>query len=243
MKYEKQTYLFRVSLFLPKNDFLVNNWIRITDMDRIKILLVDDHQMLLDGIKSLLRNEDWLTVLAEATSGEKALEVISNGGVDMVITDINMPGMTGVELAREIKRTYPKIKILTLSMYSERSKIKEMHEAGVEGYLLKNTGKEELLDGIKKICQGENYYSAEIRTQVNAILNEELDQGGELLTRREREIIKMIAKELTNSEIGEQLFISERTVETHRKNIFRKTGVKSVVGLLNYSYEHGILSK
>lgn len=212
-------------------------------MHKINLLLVDDHQMLLDGIKSLLRNEASIAVIAEATSGEKALEVLSNGGVDMVITDINMPGMTGVELAREIKRMYPNIKILTLSMYNERSKIKEMHEAGVEGYLLKNTGKDELLEGIKKICAGENYYSAEIKAQVQAILNEANEEGGELLTRREREIIKMIAKDLTNSEIGEQLFISERTVETHRKNIFRKTGVKSVVGLLNYAYDHGLLSK
>jgi two-component system nitrate/nitrite response regulator NarL len=210
----------------------------------IRLLLVDDHLMLLDGLKLLLKNEPAIEIQAEATTAHEALEALERHPVNFVITDINLPGMSGIELSRQIRTKYPEIKILVLSMYSEKSKVSEMINNGVNGYILKNTGKRELLEAIEKIWNGGLFFSDEIiETLMKANSAEEKSPDTVDLTRRELEIIKLIGAENTNGEIAEKLFISERTVETHRKNIFKKTGSKSVVGLINYAYDRGLIDR
>ena len=210
----------------------------------VKLLLVDDHVMLLDGLKMLLKNEPGIEILAEATNAEDALSALKTYPINFVITDINLPGMSGIELSRRIKELYPDKKILVLSMFNEKSKVNEMINNGVNGYILKNTGKKELMEAIDKIWHGGLFFSDEIiETLMKASAAEEKQTDAVILTKREIEIVKMISAELTNGEIAEKLFLSERTVETHRKNIFKKTGSKSVVGLMNYAYEHGMIEK
>lgn len=211
----------------------------------IKLLLIDDHVMLLDGLKMLLKHEEGIEIAAEATHAEQALEALkANPTINFVITDINLPGMSGIELSKVIKSKYPNMKILVLSMFNEKAKVNEMINNGVNGYILKNTGKKELLQALEKIWGGGLFFSDEIiETLMKAGAAENKDDDGADLTKRELEIIKMIGAELTNAEIADKLFISERTVETHRKNIFKKTGSKSVVGLMNYAYERGLIEK
>jgi len=210
----------------------------------LKLLLVDDHVMLLDGLKMLLKNEPGIEILAEATNAEDALAALNTLPINFIITDINLPGMSGIELSRKIKEKYPDKKILVLSMFNEKSKVNEMINNGVNGYILKNTGKKELLEAIDKIWNGGLFFSDEIiETLMKASASEEKATDAAMLTKREIEIVRMIGSELTNGEIAEKLFLSERTVETHRKNIFKKTGSKNVVGLMNYAYEHGIIER
>ncbi len=214
-------------------------------MQKVKLLLVDDHQMLIDGIKALLTDQDQFQIVAEATRASDALQILENQSIDIVITDINMPEMSGIELARRIKASKPEVKILTLSMFSEKQTIREMIDAGVSGYILKNTGKEELIESLCKIASGGIYFGDDVTSEMMRAMTEPHsppDGTSEIrLTIREKEILKLIAKEYSNIQIAEALFISERTVETHRKNIFRKTKTKSIVGLIKYAYENNLI--
>ena len=209
-------------------------------VSKIKILLVDDHQMLLDGLASLLRSEKRFDIVGISNHAKYALELIATSNPDIVITDINMPEMSGVELTRLIKKYHPEVKVLALSMFGERSTISEMLEAGISGYILKNTGKEELVNALLKIYNGGLFFSDEITSEMMKSIAAQTNVKEEdkvRLTDREIDIVKLIAAEKSNLEIAAQLFISERTVETHRKNIFRKTNTKGVVGLLKLAME------
>lgn len=207
--------------------------------NKIKIVLIDDHQMLIDGIKSLLSDADNFEVIAEFTSAKKLLDSIAELNPYLVITDINMPEMNGIELTQILKKQYPSLKILALSMHNDKTMISKMIDAGVSGYILKNTGKQELLEALEQICSGNTFYSREV---ANEMLNNKNTSSDEVnLTAREVEIIKLIAKEYSNLQIADSLCISERTVETHRKNIFRKTATKSVVGLIKFAIEKGVI--
>ncbi|MES2837878.1 MAG: response regulator transcription factor [Bacteroidota bacterium] len=207
--------------------------------EKIKIVLVDDHQMLIDGIKSLLSGAENFEVIAEFTSAKKLLEQIKELNPYIVITDINMPEMSGIELTLELKKNYPFIKILALSMHGDKAMISKMIDAGVSGYILKNTGKAELLEALTQISSGNVFYSHEV---ANELIHAKQNISNEVnLTPREVEIIQLIAKEKSNAQIADELSISERTVETHRKNIFRKTNTKSVIGLVKFAMEKGIV--
>ena len=207
--------------------------------EKIKLFIVDDHQMLLDGLKALLRYEKRFELIGEANRAAHALELMSMNQPDILITDINMPEMSGVELTKIVKQKYPKVNVLALSMFGERSTISEMLEAGISGYILKNTGKEELIQALLKIYEGGLFFSDEITSEMMKSIAQKSEIKGDTihLTQRELEIVKLIAAEKSNLQIAEILFISERTVETHRKNIFKKTNTKGVVGLLNYCTE------
>lgn len=210
------------------------------DKAKIKLVLVDDHQMLLDGLAALLQGEQRFDLVGLCNNAKYALELIESTAPDIVITDINMPEISGVELTRMIRKYYPKIKVLALSMFGERSTISEMLEAGISGYILKNTGKEELINALVKVQEGGMYFSDEITEELIKSISQKTEIKEEIqvrLTERELEIVKLIAAEKSNLEIATQLFISERTVETHRKNIFRKTNTKGVVGLLKLAME------
>jgi len=212
---------------------------RSKKVERMKILLVDDHTILLDGVKSLLSQEDDLVVVGQAASAEEALEFLKRNEVDLIITDYSMPGMDGLSLLNTVKRVAPTTKIIILSMHDEVHLVKEILKAGVNGYVLKNDTHKELLNAIHDVRRGKVYLSSDVNKMLITNLNN--PDEGRLLTDREREILKLIAKEYTNKDIAEELFISERTVETHRKNIFKKTGTNSLVGLIKFAYANNLI--
>ena len=209
-------------------------------MSVLNIYIVDDHQMLIDGLKALLSGENHLSVIGQNTLPKIAAQEIAELCPDIVLTDINMPEMDGIELTKEIKKTNPDVKVIALSMFGERETISDMLKAGVSAYILKNTGKQELLMAIKKVSSGGTFFSAEVSAEMMKI--SPINDTKEItLSLREIEVVELIAKEYTNAKIAEALFISERTVETHRKNIFRKTDTKSVIGLLKYCVDKRII--
>lgn len=209
-------------------------------MSILKLYIVDDHQMLIDGLKALLGDEAHISIVGESNLPKTAVKEISQYKPEIVLTDINMPEMDGIELTKEVKKINPDIKVIALSMFGERETISEMLKAGVSGYILKNTGKAELLTAIDKVANGQTYFSEEVNAEMtrtrDSSANKEIT-----LTLREIEVIELIAKEYSNAKIAEALFISERTVETHRKNIFRKTDTKGVIGLLKYCLDKRII--
>lgn len=212
-----------------------------------RVLAVDDHQVLIDGLKLLLRKDHSVSFQFEANCAETALEILEkhHSEIDIILTDISMTGMTGLELIRETKKKYPRIKILVLSMYKDPETVSAILSSEAEGYLLKNSGKAELLDAIRKICQGGNYYSTEVISSFMKHRNDEEKKEKkdihQLLTAREVEIVQLICEELTTAEIAERLFISPRTVDTHRKHILEKTESKSVVSLIKLAYEYNLI--
>ena len=205
----------------------------------IRILLVDDHAILLDGVKNLLDKEEGIKVAGIADNAEKALEFLNKNDVDIVVTDFNMPGMDGLSLVNTIKRIKPAIKTIVLSMHDETHLVKEILRSGINGYVLKKDTHKELLKAIREVHSGSVYLSSDINKIL--ITNLQNPDEGRLLTDREREIVKLIAKEYSNKDIAEELFISERTVETHRKNIFKKTGTTSLVGLIKFAYANNLV--
>lgn len=209
------------------------------DQKSKRIFIVDDHQMVIDGLNLMLEGKMDFKVVGESTQPLMVLKLLENTPIDILMTDVSMPNMTGVELTRAVKNKFPDIKILALSMFGESQIIAEMIDAGISGYILKNAGKKELIEALTKIAEGQNYFSQEITLQLMKSFKR--NQEEIKLTDREIEIIRMIEKEMTTRAIADILFISERTVETHRKNILHKTNTQSVVGLLKYAYERKII--
>lgn len=209
-----------------------------------RILIVDDHQMFIDGLKSILAKQKDFTVYAEALSGEDALEIIANDKPDMVITDISMPGMSGIELTKIIKHDFPEIKVVVVSMHNDSAVVSEILMAEAEGYILKNTGKTELLNALNRIANDGTYYSnAVLSTMMKQVKKEAAVQNEvKILTEREIEILKLIAEEYSSEQIAEKLFISKRTVDSHRANILAKLETKTLAGLIKYAIRNNIIS-
>lgn len=210
-------------------------------MQKIKVFLVDDHNILMDGVEAILKDIKNVTVVGKANSIEMTEQLLRINLPDLVLTDINIGGKSGLDLTKYIKKEYPQIKIIVLSIHDDFLNITNMIRAGASGYLLKNVKNDELYRAIAKVMNGETYIQGSIANNVNSVLDNKQNEKATNLSPREIEIIKLIAKEHTSAEIGRILFISEHTVETHRKNIWRKTGVKSTIGLLNFAKEHNIL--
>jgi two-component system nitrate/nitrite response regulator NarL len=204
-----------------------------------KIFIVDDHQMVIDGLSLLINSIPGFEIAGVSNDPEKALTLLKETSVDILLTDVSMPVMSGVELTRYIRNQYPHIKVLALSMFGDSMVVSEMIDAGASGFILKNTGTQELEEALKKIAGGGNYFTADITKQLVKAYKD--NQEGNHLTDREIEIIRMIEREYSNKQIAHLLFISERTIETHRKNIFRKTNTQTVVGLLKYAYARKII--
>ena len=208
----------------------------------IRVLLVDDHQMFLDGLNTMLaKNKDY-TIIGTALNGKEAIEFLGKNPVDIVITDINMPHMSGTELTVAIKESMPDIKVLILSMYNEREIIHEIVMSEAEGYILKNAGKQELLKALEKRTQGGTYYSNEVMQIITEsyVRKQKAVEKTKDLTPREIEILKLVCQENSTPEIAEKLFISPLTVETHRKNILKKTKSRTIVGLIKFAIEYNI---
>jgi two-component system nitrate/nitrite response regulator NarL len=207
---------------------------------RVKVVLVDDHRIVLDGLVSLLETDPDFVILAALGSGEEALEFFKEDQPDILLTDYTLPGISGMELTRIIKKNFPNTKVVALSMHDEAHLVKSMLKEGVDGYLLKNIQQFELRNALKQVMMGMPYVSPEITKLLMHDLNHPAEETA-LLTDRERDILRLIAKEYSNKQIAEKLFISERTVETHRKNIFRKTNTNSLVGLIKFAFAHNLV--
>jgi two-component system nitrate/nitrite response regulator NarL len=204
-----------------------------------RIIIVDDHQMVIDGIKLMIEGLPEFFTVGETTKPLSVAALLDTTPADILITDVGMPGMSGVELSRTVKSKFPQIKILALSMFGDSQVIAEMIDAGISGYILKNSGKKELVEALTKIAAGENYFGQEITLELTRSFKRSQEETK--LTDREIEIIRLIEKDMSTRNIADALFISERTVETHRKNILHKTNTQTVVGLLKYAYERKII--
>lgn len=212
-------------------------------LPEIKVVIVDDHQMFIDGITSLLRREKHIQFVKEANNADEAFDYIKQHDVDILITDISMGDISGVELTKMVKAEFPEVKVLVLSMHNDREIIGEILLAEAEGYILKNTGKGELLEAINNIINGDTFYSKEVlRIMMQKVKKQsEIEASTRDITDREREIINLIAQELTTAEIADKLFISPRTVDTHRKNIMSKVNAKTVVGVIKFAFKNGLI--
>ena len=208
----------------------------------IRILLVDDHDIVMDGIASLLSEAPHLQVVGKASSACAAETLIGQLHPDLVLTDISLGEISGLELTRKIVQQHPGTKVMVLTMHDGAQYISSLFEAGALGYLLKNVRQEELFAAIEQVMAGRQYLQQSIApAYARAMRAQQQAEKQSPLSPREIEIIRLIARELTTAEISRQLFLSEHTIETHRKNIIRKTGVKSVIGLMNYAREQGLL--
>ncbi|MDD4108610.1 MAG: response regulator transcription factor [Prolixibacteraceae bacterium] len=217
-------------------------------MDKIKILLADDHQMFLDGLSALLSQIDYIEIVATANNGSQLLEKLKTVKGDLVIVDLHMPVIDGLAATKLIREHFPSVKVLGLTMDNELETVQVMLEAGASGYILKNTGKAELEIAILQVMKGENYLSQAISTQLaqslflkkKTVADEKSDL--KMLTEREIEILKMVALENSNIEIAEKLYISPKTVETHRKNLMKKIGVRNSLGIYKFAIKHKLIN-
>ena len=212
-------------------------------MSNIKLLIADDHTMFLQGIISLLENETNIEIVGKAVNGIEALEVIKKGTVDFIILDISMPEMDGIALSKILKKEHSNVKILIVSTHSNVMLVSRLIRIGVNGYLLKNAEKSELLQAIYTIAKGENYFSEELEEKhlLNKSKIEKQISNLTELSSREKEILVLIAHEYNTAEIAEKTFISLNTVNTHRRNLLSKLNAKNTAGLVKYAVENGLV--
>jgi DNA-binding NarL/FixJ family response regulator len=208
----------------------------------IRIAILDDHQIVIDGLRLLLENQSHFEIVGQFNRGQELLDALAALKADIVITDILMPEMDGLEVAMRLKDQFPDIKVIALSMNGEGPLAEKMIEqAEVAGYVLKTTNKSELTEAIESVYAGDTFYAKEILDELKNFQKIKQENESINLTIREIEIIQCIASDLTNKQIADQLFISERTVETHRKNIFRKTNIHSAVGLVEFARKRKLI--
>lgn len=215
-------------------------------MANIKVLLVDDHKIVRDGIKLMLEPQAGIDVVAEAESGEKVSEILKQSPVDVIVMDINMPKMNGIVTTKLVKDKHPQIKVLALTMSSDDSHIRQMVQAGASGYIMKSAGREELTNAIHEVMEGKHYFSDQATQSImmDLVKNKGKSSSPEPIhiTERELEVLQMIVKEHTNQEIAEKLYISPRTVDAHRRNLLQKTGARNTAGLVKYAFQHGLVN-
>jgi DNA-binding NarL/FixJ family response regulator len=208
----------------------------------ISLLLVDDHAIVTDGIKALLNGDDSFVIKGEASNGQVALDMLRVLKIDLVLLDVDMPVLNGTQTLAQIKKEFPQIKVVMLTMHDEKAMINSLLQLGADGYLLKNTSKAELVQSLKRVANDEKFISSDVtaillQSDAEKARNPLLAQ----LTEREIEIISLIAQGLSNKEIGERLFISHRTVDTHRTNLMSKLEVHNVAGIVKFAIVNGLL--
>ncbi len=214
----------------------------------IQVLLADDHALITDGISNLLLENETISIIGICRNGKEVIDYLVKRSFnlpDVLLLDIDMPVMNGIECAKEVLTRFPEVHIGMLTMHAERSLITEFMEMGVKGYLLKTIDKDELIKAVSDIASGKDYFTSDVTRallkpvkkkiplEVNPLLKE--------LSSREREIIVLIVDGFSNKEIGEQLFISHRTVDTHRTNIMKKLKVKNVAGVVRFAFQNGLV--
>ena len=204
----------------------------------VKVLIIDDHQILLDGVKKLLFQSRF-KVVAEAVNRTEAMAVLLNSKIDIVICDISIPDInSGISLIEEIRKKFPKTKIVVLTMHDERSIVHDVISLGIDAYLLKNINMSQLIEALERVSINKFYISEEIS---DCLLEKFRNTAKPILSDRESEILKLIIREYSTKKIAEELYISDRTVETHRKNIYRKTNTTNIVGLIKYAIENKLV--
>jgi len=213
----------------------------------INIILAEDHNIVRNGIKLLLESDEQIRVLGEGVNGLEVLKLLASDDVDMIVADINMPEMDGMQLLKEVKANYPKVKVVMLSMHDHEKYVMEAFKNGGDGYLLKNVGADELIFAVKFINQGRRYLCAELtmslmdtmlqsKQYLMSMPDNEID-----FSLRELEILQLIAEGLTNLEMSEKLFLSKRTIEGHRQSLLDKTGSKNSAALIRYGVINGLI--
>jgi len=214
----------------------------------IKVLLAEDHNIVRNGIIALLDGEDEINIIADAKNGQEVLDYLSSGiEVDVVLTDINMPDMNGIELITNLRSNFPHIKVLVLTMLDHEKYVIQSLDAGAQGYLLKNVNISEIVFAIKQITSGYKYICTEISIKLLSQLNSRNSLGTNQLksdveiSKREVEILSLIAQGYTNSEIAEKLFTSKRTIEGNRQNLLEKTATKNTAALINFVVRNRII--
>ena len=208
----------------------------------LHVLLVDDHDLVREGLAALLRDYPDLALLDEALNGQEAFEKLKeDNAYELVITDLQMPVMDGLELIKQIRASHIKVCIIALTVSAGAATVADVMAAGGQGYMLKNTSKQLLFKAITEVMLNNTYIDPEISHDVREYMRNPAIKEECPLSPREIDILKCIAAELSNNQIANKLFISERTVETHRKNLFRKTNAKSVVGLMKFGMEWKLL--
>jgi two-component system response regulator NreC len=214
-------------------------------MGKIKVLVVDDHTILRQGIKALLDNQEGIEVIGEAKDGREALSIIEETLPDVILMDIAMPGLNGLEATRRIKKKFPRMKVLVLTMYTNEEYIFQILNAGANGYLVKETAFQDLISAIKAVYKNEAFMSPSISKKViNSYIKKAQDDEAktcEVLTTREREILQLIAEGNSSKKIAELLFISPKTVETHRTHIMDKLNIHNRTGLIKYAIRKGMV--
>lgn len=216
-------------------------------MKKIEIIIADDHQMVAEGMKSLIEFDGEMLVKHIASHGRELLRLLSFTEPDVVLMDIDMPVMNGFEAMQQIHKDYPDLKVIIVSMHEEKGLVKKLMDAGAKGFLFKNSDRDELIWAIKSVMEGRTYYTSKLTMN---LINEKSsghkmspsDNKIASLTEREIEILKLIADGLSNKEIGETLFISHRTVDTHRTNLMKKLDVNNIAGLIRYAIKNGFVN-
>jgi DNA-binding NarL/FixJ family response regulator len=204
----------------------------------IKLFIVDDHYMVIEGIHSLLQNEKDIEWMGHASNAASCMSFLQNEKPDVILMDINLPDKNGIDLCKEVKEKYPAIYILGLSTFNQQSFIEKMMANGASGYLLKNATQQELMDGITTVTKGKQYLSFDAAITVRKT---ETETEIPVITRREKEVLELIADGLTNIEIGLRLFISNTTVDTHRKNLLAKFGARNTASLVKIAMQLNLL--
>ena len=215
----------------------------------ISVMIADDHNMFVEGIESLLEGADNIQVVSKCYSGPEVFEKIAETPADVILLDINLPGMNGIEVCQKINKEYPNVKVLALSMHNEESFVTEILKNGAQGYILKNTGKKELLSAIQAVYNGQSYFSEDVtETIMKSLVNPKSGSKGSTIlapkiSRRERDVLDLIVKEYTTQEIADTLFISLKTVESHRRSLLTKLSVRNTAGLVRVALENKLTSK
>lgn len=208
----------------------------------INIIIADDHEIILEGLESVIKKDSNLRIVGKGFNGKDVLSLVNNHDVNIVILDINMPEMDGIETTIQLKKDNPNIKILILTMHEEIGFIRSIVQAKANGYILKNKGKEELLHAIYSIIDNKDYYSNEIAQSIIATLRSAHITGDIKLTNREKEVLYLIGEGMTTLQMSEKLSIAPTTIETHRRNLLMKTGVKNSKALIKFAIENGYSS-
>ncbi len=212
--------------------------------EKINVLIVDDHEIFRNGLKMVLNKLKYVEIVGEATDGKSFIDMLEDIKPDIVLLDIEMPGLNGIEAAKIALKKYPKLKIIALTMFGDDEYIQSMLDAGAKGFLMKNINKETLDKAIQTVYNGGNYYSEELFEFFTKQFNKEKTIGEEdklNLTRREKEILQLLCEGLSNKEIAEALFISERTVLGHKTNLLTKTNTKNSLSLMAYAIKNKLV--
>jgi DNA-binding NarL/FixJ family response regulator len=214
--------------------------------NKIRVIITDDHQMVIDGLKSILEACDDFKVIGTAANGRELLRLLELIEPDIILMDIDMPVMNGIETMIELKRLQKSVKVIILTMHEEKALVKKMTDLGAKGFLFKNSDKDELRLAIQQVNQGGVYFATALTVNLlsNKVMkNESFDSfdSSLQLTDREIEILKLIAGGMSNKEIGDQLFISHRTVDTHRTNLMKKLDINNIAGLIRFAIKNGYI--